>query len=142
MKQMENLIGKKIKGFKFEGRSDYSYARSMDKHIGEIGVITNQDKEAVTVKFKEDWWNYLLPEALEHIIQDEPIVPELGEGVLMEVSHDGENWFNQYIIAKYKEMYYISNLLVSYTHARPIQTKKLTMEELEELVGGKFEIVK
>ena len=75
------------------------------------------------------------------MLKDKQTIPDLGEGVLMEVSHDGENWFNQYIIAKYKEKY-ISNILASYTHARPIQTKKLTMEELEELVGGKFEIIK
>jgi len=137
---MENLVRKKMKGFRFEPTSGCSYVDSMDKHIGEIGVITKQDKETIRVKFKEDWWNYPLPKALEHIIQDKPIIPELGEGVLMEVSHDGENWFNQYIIAKYKEKY-ISNILASYTHARPIQPKKLTMEELEELVGGKFEIV-
>jgi hypothetical protein len=83
----------------------------------------------------------LKKQILEELVKEEPTIPELGEGVLMEVSHDGENWFNQYIIAKYKEKY-ISNLLVSYTHARPIQPKKVTMQELEELVGGKFEIIK
>jgi hypothetical protein len=137
---MENLVGKKIKGFKFEGRRGYSYARSMDKYIGEIGVITNQDEEAVTVKFKEDWWNYPLPEALEHIIQDKPTIPELGEGVMMEVSHDEKPWFETKVIAKYKNNY-ITNLGGFYPYARPIQPKKVTMEELEQLVGGKFEIV-
>ena len=144
---MENLIGKKIKGFKFEGRSDYSYARSMDKHIGEIGVITTQDEYVVTVKFKEDWWNYPLPEALEHIVQEEPIIPqepiipELGEGVEMHVSNGGVDWFNIKIIGKYKGKY-ISNVFATFEHARPIQPKKVTMAELEELVGGKFEIIK
>jgi hypothetical protein len=138
---MENLIGKKIKGFKFEKTSRYSYVGSMDKHIGEIGVITNQDEYVVTVKFKEDWWNYPLPEALEHIVQEEPIIPELGEGVIMEVSQNQKQWFETKVIAKYKNNY-ITNLGGFYPYARPIQTKKLTMAELEELVGGKFEIIK
>jgi hypothetical protein len=113
----------------------------MDSVIGTIGTVISQSGHYVTVTFNCTTYLYPLPEALEHIIQDKPTIPQLGEGVLMEVSHDGENWFNQYIIAKYKEKY-ISNLLVSYTHARPIQPKKITMEELEELVGGKFEIIK
>jgi hypothetical protein len=136
---MENLVGKKMKGFKFEFRGDFSYARSMDKHIGEIGVITKQNKEVVTVKFKEDWWNYLLPEALEHIIQDEPIVPELGEGILMEVSDGGKLWRTKKVLGSSNGLFVTDPIL--WEHARPIQPKKVTMEELEQLVGGKFEIV-
>ena len=140
---MENIVGKKMKGFEF-GRG---YVKEMDKHIGEIGVITNQDEGAVTVQFKEDWWNYPLPEALEHIVQEEtivpkePIVPELGEGVMMEVSQNQKQWLEKRIIAKYKNNY-ITNMGVYYQYARPIQPKKVTMEELEQLVGGKFEIIK
>ncbi len=139
---MENLVGKKMKGFEFRENEFLEYRLEMDDFKGKIGKIFYNDSILVTVDFgTSKTFSYPLPEALEHIVQEEPTIPELGESVLMEVSHDGENWFKQYMIAKYKEKY-ISNLLVSYTHVRPIQPKKLTMEELEELVGGKFEIVK
>ena len=137
---MENLVGKKMKGFRFEPTSGCSYVDSMDKHIGEIGVITKQDKETIRVKFKEDWWNYPLPKALEYIIQDEPIVPELGEGVLMEVSDGGKLWRTKKVLGSSNGLFVTDPIL--WKHARPIQPKKVTMEELEQLVGGKFEIVK
>ena len=137
---MENLVGKKIKGFRFEPTSRRSYVSSMDEHIGEIGVITSQGEEVVTVKFKKDWWYYPLPEALEHIIQDKPIVPELGEGILMEVSDGGKLWRTKKVLGSSNGLFVTDPIL--WKHARPIQPKKVTMEELEQLVGGKFEIVK
>jgi hypothetical protein len=137
---MEKLVRKKMKGFRFEPTSGCSYVDSMDKHIGEIGVITKQDKEAIRVKFKEDWWNYPLPEALKHIIQDKPIVPDLGEGILMEVSDGGKLWRTKKVLGSSNGLFVTDPIL--WEHARPIQPKKLTMEELEELVGGKFEIIK
>lgn len=118
---MENLVGKKMKGFAFHSKENWSYNSSkMDKHIGEIGEIKQQGEYVVTVQFKDNSWTYPLAEALQHIVQEEPTIPELKEGVLMEVSHDGEDWFQQKIIAKYKDIY-INNVFSTYKYARPIQ---------------------
>lgn len=71
--------------------------------------------------------------------QETPIIPEL-EGVEMEVSSNGEIWFNAIVFGTYEGVYI--TYVGTYSHARPInQVKKLTMEELEAIVGFKFEIV-
>jgi hypothetical protein len=128
---MENLVGKKMKGFEFKG----GY---MDSAIGKIGEIIGQSDHHIKVKFSGLVCLYPLPEALEHIIQDEPIVPELGDGILMEVS-DGGKWRTKKVLCSSNGLFVTDPIL--WQHARPIQPKKVTMEELEQLVGGKFEIV-
>ena len=139
---MENLVGKKMKGFSFREKNCLRDRLEMHGFRGEVGEIVKVHPNFVDVYFGTfKTFSYPLPEVLEHIIQDEPIVPELGEGVEMHVSNGGVDWFNIKIIGKYKGKY-ISNVFATFEYARPIQPKKLTMAELEELVGGKFEIVK
>ena len=135
---MKNLVGKKMRGFAFYSNDNCS--PTMNKQIDKVGEVKEQYKSRVVVQFKDACLAYPLPEALQHIVQEDTIVPELKEGVLMEVSHDGQRWWKERIIAKYKNNY-INSIFVCCKYARPIQPKKLTIAELEELVGGKFEIV-
>lgn len=135
---MENLVGRKIKGFKFEStKGGLEYHPYMDSYIGKVGEITWQC-EFVEVKFKGNILNYPLPEALNHLVE-EPTIPELGDGVEMEVSCTGELWSTKTVLGIYKGKFITDEAL--YTHARPIPVKKLTMQELESIVGFKFEIV-
>ena len=65
---MKNLIGRKIKGFKFEdgGSSD------MDKFIGEIGTIKNVYGNCALVQFKDGWWSYPLDQIEPHLVSEDP----------------------------------------------------------------------
>lgn len=85
METMENLIGKKVRGFKFKGSN---YVSFMDKHIGEIGVIEYFDKtdELFRVQFKDEWWNYPLSEIENHLVE------EFKRGELVEVRDDNLEW--------------------------------------------------
>lgn len=71
---MKELIGKKIKGFKFEDTDCLPYNnKEMDNYIGKIGVITKVHDKDVRVKFEDDnYYFYPLPEALNHIVEEHP----------------------------------------------------------------------
>jgi hypothetical protein len=70
---MKELIGKKIKGFKFDNANDLPYINKlMNNYIGKVGVITEVFDECVTVIFDGIKWFYPLPEALNHIVEEHP----------------------------------------------------------------------
>ena len=73
----EELIGKKVRGFKFEGTS---YNPRMEVHIGEIGEIIEYKPESNVygVQFKSDAW-YYPAERIEHhlVVDEEPTIEEL-----------------------------------------------------------------
>ena len=68
-----------------------------------------------------------------------PEIPQLGEGVLMEVSDDGEDWCEAYIIAKLANGRFLATNKLTWEHARPIkQLPKYTHAELVEKLGEDF----
>jgi hypothetical protein len=70
---MKELIGKKIKGFKFDKIDILPYNKNaMDNYIGKVGVITKVHDKDVKVEFENDYWFYPLPEALNHIVEEHP----------------------------------------------------------------------
>jgi hypothetical protein len=71
---MKELIGKKIKGFKF---ADTKSTEIMDICIGKIGLITNVRSHSVQVEFGFWTVSYPLPEALSYIL------PQRGDEVLV-----------------------------------------------------------
>jgi hypothetical protein len=147
MNTTNKLIGKKVKGFKFEkedGRIYYSHY--MNDKIGSIGIITEYDKEYNTYKvaFENDFWAYPAELIEQHLVEETPLddLPIIGEGVLMEVSGNGENWFQYNVIGKNKHGFFIAwdteNFSTnSWKHARPIPKTKITRKEFEQ----KFEII-
>ena len=66
---MNNLIGRKIKGFKFESKH-LIHVPNMNKHIGEIGEIECVDGDDVNVVFKDDSWHYPLDQIYPHLIPE------------------------------------------------------------------------
>ena len=143
---MKNYIGRKCKGFRFEdGIIGVDWNSRMEKCIGEIGVITDQYERSVLVKFDNGkYWCYPISLIEPHLIPETPEIPQLGEGVEMETSQDGINWFKNKVIAQRPDGLYITghdNLWV-WNYARPIQeVKKYTKEELVKIVGHDFEMV-
>lgn len=69
---MDDLIGKKIKGFRFE--SDFvGYAPLMDNYIGKIGeVVTfhrnSKGDKSISVDFGDNVWIYPFDKAVDHLV--------------------------------------------------------------------------
>lgn len=64
------LIGREIYGFKGSG-----YVDDMQKLIGKVGKIIDVSHDSVTVQFPDiegSWW-FSFDEALEHLVEEEPI---------------------------------------------------------------------
>jgi hypothetical protein len=79
---------------------------------------------------------------MKNYVGESPEIPQLGEGVEMEVSNDHILWYTRNIIAQMQDGWYIINDGTIWKYARPIQeVKKYTKEELVKIVGHDFEIV-
>jgi hypothetical protein len=140
---MKDYIGRKCKGFSFEdGIDGVGWNSNKENHIGEIGVITEQGNSYVKINFENNWWCYPISLIEPHLIPETPEIPQLGEGIEMEVSSDIIPWQKRKIIAKRHDGLFISDNGVFYQYARPIQeVKKYTKEELVKILGHDFEII-
>jgi hypothetical protein len=142
---MKNYVGRKIRGFRFEyGTDGVKWNTNKKLYIGEIGEITYQDSRRARIKFSDDRFDYPISLIEPHLIEEEtPEIPQLGEGVLMEVSDDGIHWGSYNIIARLADGRFIDSEGNIWKHARPIpQLPKYTHAELVEIVGHEFEIIK
>jgi hypothetical protein len=140
---MKNYIGRKCKGFRFEDRIDGSeWNPRMEKCINQIGEVITQGTVHVTVKFHDGIWSYPISLIEPHLIPETPEIPQLGEGVEMEVSDNGIVWFNAKVIAQMSNGMHITRGGTFWQHARPIpEVKKYTKEELVKILGHDFEII-
>lgn len=144
---MKNLIGKKIKGFKFY---DGFYTKAIDDYIGKIGVIIEIFNGSVKVQFANGMvWSYPLTEALNHIVEE---LPQRGDEVL--VWDEEENTAVKRIFLTYIEgaMYPVQVVYdgyekpfkdgkpfpnINFKYYKPIPQKtKLTLQQ----IADKFEI--
>jgi len=141
---MKNYIGRKCKGFRFEdGIDGVKWQEEMENYIGQVGEVVTQGENHVTFKFKCDLWAYPISLIEQHLILETPEIPQLGEGVEMEVSDDGITfWVKRIVIAKMQNGLFIDDNGAIWKYARPIQElKKYTKEELVEILGHDFEMV-
>ena len=141
---MKNYVGRKIRGFRFKNVKDVVvWTLSMKKHIGEVGEIIGETEELVRVQFTSDTWYYPISLIEPHLIEEEsPEIPQLGEGVLMEVSDDGIEWYHSCVSAITCRGLFVG-AFNTWKHARPIQQlPKYTHAELVEKLGHDFEIIK
>ena len=63
------------------------------------------------------------------------------EGVEMMVSYDEKEWSSVKVVAKIG-YFYIDSQGIVWRYTKPIEVKKVTMQEVEKLFGCKVEIVK
>jgi NTP pyrophosphatase (non-canonical NTP hydrolase) len=87
---MENFIGKKVYGFKFESVRNVAYAPEMDKYIGKIGTIETYSKgDFYRVNFGEISWMY--PEELieNYLVRNQQNFDENIDNVIMWASSRG-----------------------------------------------------
>ena len=67
---MNDLVGKKMLGFKFSGGPGFTY--SMNSLIGKKGEIIHQHPDSCTVEFNGGGpWSYPYPEILDHLVDKE-----------------------------------------------------------------------
>jgi hypothetical protein len=143
---MKNYVGRKIRGFRFEdGIDGVGWDRDMRAYIGREGLIISDFNGFANVEFEDDeTWYYPISLIEPHLIEENtPEIPQLGEGVLMQVSDNEKDWTEDYIIAKLTNGSFLSRSKLSWKLARPIQQlPKYTHAELVEKLGHDFEIIK
>jgi hypothetical protein len=129
MNTTNNLIGKKVRGFKFNNdKYDYGYSDKMDKHIGVVGIIKEYTQvfNAYLVDFENEDWYYPAELIEQHLVEETPLddLPIIGDGVLMEVSRDDTEWFERYVFGKcesgFLAWYAFKGNINLWKHARPI----------------------
>jgi hypothetical protein len=138
------LIGKKVRGFKFDVDNMY-YSYLMDKHIGQIGTIINYDdkQKYYDVDFGYKQWAYPAELIEQHLVEENPLddLPIIGEGVLMEVSRGNDEWLERNVFGKselgFLAWYENKSNINLWDFARPIVKTKITRKEFEQ----KFEII-
>lgn len=89
-KTMENLIGKKVYGFKFDSVRNVAYAPEMDSYIGKIGVVETYSKgDFYRVNFGDISWMY--PEELvgNYLVKNQQNFDENIDNVIMWASSRG-----------------------------------------------------
>jgi hypothetical protein len=137
---MKKLIGRKCKGFKFESVS-VSYNDKMDKHIGEPGEIMQVSSDSVMVQFKKEFYSYPLNKIENHLVPEKTNIPELGEGVLMEVSNyeDFEESYEENVLLMYRNRFVAvdeEGFIYAWKYGRKIQEKvTLTKQEIADKFG-------
>ena len=139
---MKNYVGKKIRGFRFEDGTDgVGFHSFMNDCIGKLGEITHECECCVTVKFANFSWHYPISLIEPHLIEEEATeIPQLGEGVLMEVSDDGVVWALRKVVGQLQNGKFIDAEGLTWKLARPIQQlPKYTHAELVEKLGEEFE---
>ena len=75
MKNPERLIGRKVRGFKFEDKEDIIFDEQMEKYIGEVGVIEKIYTNDVKIVFKEDYFFYPLNQIEAHLVEEQNEIP-------------------------------------------------------------------
>lgn len=146
---MKELIGKKIKGFKFKADKNIAYFYNMNNHIGKVGVIREVFDECVRVKFDDNnYYSYPLPEALNHIVEEHP---QRGDEVLIWDGDEtdavkriflayieGANYPINVVTNGYEENFKNGETFATskYRHYKTIPQKtKLTMQQIADKFG-------
>jgi len=72
------MIGKKIRGFKFNSTENQKYNIAMDKYIGEIGIIRERiSNGSLRVSFHDDFFFYPEDLCLQHLVEDDTPTKDL-----------------------------------------------------------------
>lgn len=148
----QDLIGRKVRGFKFEGTEKLGWWNCQEDYIGKVGEILaiSSPNDSVLVKFNDRWaCQYPLSLIHDHLVEDETNVEtskiiDLSnvEGVEMMVSQNDKDYVKRNVVAKCNARH-IDSYGDWWLFAKPIeQVKKITMEDIEKMFGGRVEIVK
>ena len=141
---MKNYIGRKIRGFMFEDRTDgVRWNEGMASYIGKVGLIIKHAPEYVVAEFEDDEI-MLYPISLiePHLIEEEsPEIIDLSniEGVEMMVKDQRDDTPRKVIIIATVNNRFIDWCGNVWYYAEPIpQLPKYTHAELVEKLGEDF----
>jgi hypothetical protein len=138
---MKDLIGKKVKGFKFDSIFTCRYYIQMDKHIGEVGEIVEYCKKYnnYKIQFADSSWRYPSDQIEAHLV-DEWVVGEEYEFS----DYDLDTWNKRKLLAVLPERFreakmfivqkgHLENDWTCYKHIRHIEDPiKKQIEKLEK----------
>jgi hypothetical protein len=69
---MKDYVGKKVKGFKFNGTNSVSWNEDMEVYIGEVGLILEQHSRFVMVEFDDDnVWFYPISLIEDNLVEED-----------------------------------------------------------------------
>ena len=132
---MKDLIGRKVRGFKFEDKKYHnglSYCRNMDKYIGVIGTIKGFSPRlnAYEVHFEDVYWHYYPAELIEQHLVEEPI----DRDVLRQELEKFADWYKKPIstISIVTKQERCINEYFEYLDKEENPTKELTLQEIAD----------
>ena len=139
---MNNYIGRKCKGFRFEdGIDGVRWGSDMFDIIGQVGEVVAQGENHVNIEFNNfESWLYPISLIEEHLIPETPEIPQLSLVDALVLVRVG--WKDQ----DQKDLYDRCNEIIKkesqrlrsiYLDLKP----KYTKEELVKILGHDFEIV-
>jgi hypothetical protein len=138
MKNPQELIGRKVRGFKFESVKDKCiFVKEISDYIGKKGVIRdyNELNKSFQVLFNNGCtWHYPADQIEAHLVDDE--IPTLSDGVMMLVSDDEEDWKKRRVFGKKNSYYcywYGNNVFMA-KYAKPLEPTK--EEQLTAILGS------
>lgn len=125
---MKDLIGKKVKGFKFEDRSGLYHTKPMDEYIGKVGKIIKylERYNSYRVQFKDEFCHYPA-ELIESHLVDEWVI-----GEEYEFSFGNGTWEKSELLAilpkSFKRRYvckYSEDDTINFSHIRSIENREI-----------------
>jgi len=141
MENPERLIGRKVRGFKFEYAS-VLFKSYMSAYIGKEGIV--EEKAILTNSFLvafEDGSKFYYPadQIESHLVEDE--IPTLSDGVMMLVSFNNIDWFERKVLGKKNNSFYCwneeyKNLIQVWDYAKEITIEPTKEEQLTAILGS------
>ena len=140
---MENLVGKKVKGFGF-GSSALT-----QNYIGKIGLIKSVEGNSIKVQFEDDYWFYPLDQIQPHLVNEYPKVMIVSDSadfrcpstrvVFMEKNGKFLAWSCAKTIEDAEEKVFVTD----WNFAKNIgQTVEITLEEIGRKFGVEPHLIK
>ena len=122
-------------------KDDYfNYPISLIELGGLIEECTCENTDDNTCNYCEELQDKAILQDAKSKMQS-PEIPQLGEGVFMQVSDGGVNWYPRKVVGQLQNGDFVT-ASVTWKHARPIpQLPKYTHAELVEKLGEDFEYI-
>ena len=143
MENPERLIGKKVRGVKFEDER-VNYVGIMNNYIGQVGEIKKLSLRRIyfQVEFKNGIsFAYPADQIEDHLVEDEDEneMPTLSDGVMMLVSNNKTTW-NKHIVFGFKNGLHFAwynesrTIAFSFRYTKPLGPTK--EEQLTAILGS------
>lgn len=141
---MKNLIGKKVRGFKFDSRDHCVWFVTLEEYIGRVGVI-DQYLDMVNVfivKYGEDCLLYPAELIEQHIVDEEDTLTPQGKAQELVNKYWGKGITNDKEIAKQCALIAVDEIILILTKLNPEYEEKTYWHPIDYYKQVKTEIEK